>query len=326
MEIAWIEQVAGSSQTRLHSATPSGAMLTCNGRYLPVYANICGGMQCFKLAQGFENNSTLKWGKNAYMESLRISESHWNLDQAGLRRTRGLEHENCLACQVVEVEVLPWVLFSVLVSVWRFSIHSQINSLTLAVESLRIDPGKELGPVPVEAGLDGGAVVVVVVLKVPQPVAVPRPVTIELVCPVVPGESPSLNKFSLLENKERLLADLIGKIKTAVSSLCDKTSDAKSLNLAPPLIFGLKLIWGNVLTASRSSLHARSPRKKPGQTFANFKTFSHLILDWVVESEYRPRCERSTSQNLESTHTCKCWGWSNPRSRSTPNINIKPPA
>ena len=52
MEIAWIE----------HSAIPSGAMLTCNGRYLPVNANICGGinMQCFKLAQGFENNSTLK--------------------------------------------------------------------------------------------------------------------------------------------------------------------------------------------------------------------------------------------------------------------------
>ena len=62
MEIAWIEQVAGSSQTRLHSATPSGAMLTCNGRYLPVYANICGGMQCFKLAQGFENNSNCLHG------------------------------------------------------------------------------------------------------------------------------------------------------------------------------------------------------------------------------------------------------------------------
>ena len=136
---------------------------------------------------------------------------------------------------------------------WRFSIHSQINSLTLAVESLRIDPGKELGPVPVETGLDGGAVVVVVVLKVPQPVAVPRPVTIELVCPVVPGESPSLKKFSLFENKERLLADLIGKIKTTVSSLCDKTSDAKSLNLAPPLIFGLKLIWGNVECSHRKS-------------------------------------------------------------------------
>ena len=62
MEIAWIEQVAGSSQTRLHSATPSGAMLTCNRRYLPVYANICGGidMQCFKLAQGFENNSEVR--------------------------------------------------------------------------------------------------------------------------------------------------------------------------------------------------------------------------------------------------------------------------
>ena len=126
---------------------------------------------------------------------------------------------------------------------WTFLYHYRSqDSYTLSIECLRVNPCKVLGSLPVETGLDGGAVVVVVVLKVPQPVAVPRPVTIELVCPVVPGESPSLNKFSLFENKERLLADLIGKIKTTVSRLCDKASDAKSLNLAPPLIFGLKLI------------------------------------------------------------------------------------
>ena len=38
----------------------------------------------------------------------------------------------------------------------------------MAVEGLRIDPGEELGPLPVEAGLHGGAVIVVVVSQVPQ--------------------------------------------------------------------------------------------------------------------------------------------------------------
>ena len=69
---------------------------------------------------------------------------------------------------------------------------TQNNLLTLAVDGLRIDPGEELGPLPVEAGLHRGAVVVVVVLQVPQTVAVPRPSPVKLVSPVMPREAPSL--------------------------------------------------------------------------------------------------------------------------------------
>ena len=63
--------------------------------------------------------------------------------------------------------------------------------LTLPIERLRVDPCKVLGSLPVETGLDVGAVVVVVVPEVPQTVAVPRPVPVQLVSPVVPGETPS---------------------------------------------------------------------------------------------------------------------------------------
>ena len=67
----------------------------------------------------------------------------------------------------------------------------EVKTLTLPIERLRVDPCKVLGSLPVETGLDGGAVVVVVVSEVPQTVAVPRPVPVQLVSPVVPGETPS---------------------------------------------------------------------------------------------------------------------------------------
>ena len=69
--------------------------------------------------------------------------------------------------------------------------YIEVKTLTLPIERLRVDPCKVLGSLPVETGLDGGAVVVVVVSEVPQTVAVPRPVPVQLVSPVVPRETPS---------------------------------------------------------------------------------------------------------------------------------------
>ena len=67
----------------------------------------------------------------------------------------------------------------------------EVKTLTLPIERLRVDPCKVLGSLPVETGLNGGTIVVVVVPEVPQTVAVPRPVPVQLVSPVVPGETPS---------------------------------------------------------------------------------------------------------------------------------------